>query len=199
MKSNVPALLVSFLLQIPIAQAEYSATRIKATRDYQICQIKRQEERDLSRNMSSLIAYSAIPDFILEQMEPKPAFYNMAKGMISLREETRQFLAELGLDANDPLMTKPMISKGDIYEASSKLMKNLEKAVVPTEDGFELHSDVYTSPVISMDRVENAHAKLLEALGSMDQDLKRWTSWGGGESEDCSEELKTLQSTPPAE
>jgi hypothetical protein len=247
------------LLQFNPARADHSALRIKATRDYQICQINMQQqrdvkgrllldrsydhyrsihkktyailanalrimERDLSRNLGSMIAYASIPDFVLEKMDPKPGFYHLAQSMISLRSETRQFLIELGLDANDPLLSKPMISKGDIYQVSSKLknapagspewqlgiplylspslsagdklMRHLEQVIVPTEEGFSLHSDAYTSPETTMERIENARAKLLEALGTMDQDLKRWTGWGRGEDEDCLEELKKLQSTP---
>ncbi len=181
-------------------------------------------ERDLSRNMMSLIAYEAIPDFVLEQMDPKPGFYNLARAMISLRDETREFLMELGLDPADPVLKQPMISRKDIFSISSKLknapagspemalgfpfylspslrladdlMKRLSRVIVPTEEGFSLHTDVYTNPQDSLDQVNQAKTKALEDLGKMDQDLRNWTSWGGGDQNDCAEELRVLQATP---
>ena len=181
-------------------------------------------ERDLSRNMMSLIAYEAIPDFVLEQMDPKPAFYNLARLMVSLRNETREFLIDLGLDPTDPVLQQPMISRRDIFSISSKLknapagspemalgfplylspalrladdlMKQLSQVIVPTEEGFSIHTNVYTSPQESMERVNQAKIKALEDLGKMDQDLRNWTSWGGGDQNDCMEELRVLQATP---
>ncbi len=250
--------LFPILLQSLPASAD-SLARIKATRDFQMCQIDMQQqraikgrdlldrsyqhyksihqktyamlatsirimERDVSRNLVSLLAYEATPDFVLEQMNPKPAFYNLARLMVSLRNETREFLIDLGLDPAHPLMQKPMISLDDIMKASGslknapsgshewflgipiflspslraadQLLKGLKNVIIPTEEGFSLHPDVYSSPQVTMERIEKARLKVIENLKTIDLDLKNWTSWGKGDSEDCPEEYQRLKSIP---
>jgi hypothetical protein len=260
MNFAAPAALSLLITLAPSHDARAESTeRIKKARDYQICLIQKQQERDvkgrplldrsyahylsihkktyailasslrimerdLSRNFVSLMAYEAIPDFILEQMDPKPAFYNLSRLMVSLRNETREFLVELGLDPEHQVLKKPMITRKDIFSISSdlknapvgspeqnvglpfylspalrladELMTGLSQILVPTEEGFSLHSDVYTSPQESLDRVATARKKAIDGLRSLDVDLKKWTPWGGGNESDCAAEFNVLQETP---
>jgi hypothetical protein len=132
-------------------------------------------ERDLSRNLGSLIAYASIPDFVLEKMDPKPGFYNLAQSMISIRNETREFLVVLGLDPSDPVLQNPMITRADLYSLAQNkklrkapigspegnlgipiflspslhiadsLLKDLSKVIIPTEEGISIHPDTLSS------------------------------------------------------